>query len=206
LGGWELTTKSQLPTLVPYWTTFSLHRHDKAAGWTPVPEAYLDTSAFIAFLDKSDSYHTTFRRLFASPPGLATSAPVMAEGHGWFLRRYDRHRAGEFLAFLDALPTLAVQAFDATELSKTRLVLARFGDQNLTLADAHGLVVMKDRLTTVCWSTDRHLGLTGVELAISSQFQSAVCARRGPTNSDVIVSAAIGGARRIRRAVPVALA
>lgn len=75
-------------------------------------------------------------------------------------------RAGEFLAFVDALPAPVVQAFDAAELSKTRLILAKFGDRNLALADAHGLVVIKDHRTAVCWSTDRHLGPTGVELAI----------------------------------------
>lgn len=143
-----------------------LRRHGKAAARTTRREAYLDTSAFIAFLDESDSYHTIFRRLFASPPGLVTSALVIAEGHGWFLRRYDRHRATEFLAFIDALPDLTIQAFDAGELSKVRLILSKFGDQNLTLADAHGLVVMKDHRSAACWSTDRHLGLTGVDLAI----------------------------------------
>jgi predicted nucleic acid-binding protein len=76
------------------------HRHETAKSRQAPFEAYLDTSAFIAFLDKSDSYHLTFKRLFASPPALATSAPVIAEGHGWFLRRYDRHRATQFLAFL----------------------------------------------------------------------------------------------------------
>jgi len=143
-----------------------VHGHGKAGARATQREAYLDTSAFIAFLDKSDSCHTSFRRLFASPPGLVTSALVIAEGHGWFLRRYDRHRAAEFLAFIDSLPALTVQAFDVAELSKTRLILSKFGDQNLTLADAHGLVVMKDHRSTVCWSTDRHLGLTGVDLVI----------------------------------------
>lgn len=139
--------------------------HRAEARQSPI-EAYLDTSAFIAFLDKSDSHHLAFTHLFASPPALATSALVIAEGHGWFLRRYDRHRATQFLAFIDALPALTVQAFDRAELSKVRLTLARFGDQNLTLADAHGLTIMKDRQSAICWSTDRHLGLTGVGLAI----------------------------------------
>ena len=48
-------------------------------------EAYVDTSALIAFADRSDSHHALFRRLFADPPALATSALVVAEGHGWFL-------------------------------------------------------------------------------------------------------------------------
>jgi predicted nucleic acid-binding protein len=130
-------------------------------------EAYVDTSAFIAFLDKSDSYHPVFRRLFSEPPALVTSALVIAEGHGWFLRRYDRYRATEFLAFIGALPDLTIQAFDSPELFKTRRILSRFSDQTLTLADAHGLAIMLDRRNAVCWSTDWHLGLTGVELAIA---------------------------------------
>jgi predicted nucleic acid-binding protein len=140
------------------------HRH--SAKRNVSPEAYLDTSAFIAFLDKSDSYHVIARRLFSDPPPLVTSTLVIAEGHGWFLRRYDRHRATEFLAFIERLPSLTTLAFDRTELSKVRIMLTRFSDQTLTLADAHGLVIMQDRRNAICWSTDRHLGLTGVDLAI----------------------------------------
>jgi predicted nucleic acid-binding protein len=142
-------------------------RHRLAKGKASL-EAYVDTSALISFLDRSDSYHPAFKRLFASPPPLITSALVVAEGHGWFLRRYDRHRAAEFLAFLQALTVLNVRVFDANELSKTRLVLNRFADQDLTLADAHGLVTMAARRNTTCWSTDRHLSLTGVPLALAN--------------------------------------
>ncbi len=56
-------------------------------------EAYVDTSALIAFADRSDTYHALFRRLFADPPRLVTTALVIAEGHGWFLKRYDPARA-----------------------------------------------------------------------------------------------------------------
>ena len=36
-------------------------------------EAYVDTSAFIAFADRSDTWHPLFVRLFAAPPKLVTS-------------------------------------------------------------------------------------------------------------------------------------
>jgi len=52
-------------------------------------DCYVDTSAFIAFLDRSDSFHALFRRLFSAPPPLATSSLVVAPGPGWFLRRYE---------------------------------------------------------------------------------------------------------------------
>lgn len=126
-------------------------------------ESYVDTSAFIAFLDRSDSYHAMFKRLFSEPPALVTSALVIAEGHGWFLRRYDRRKAISFLNFISEFP-IRVHGVDESEMEKAALFIRRFADQKLTLADAHGLAVMKSRRITSCWSTDRHLGLTGAAL------------------------------------------
>jgi predicted nucleic acid-binding protein len=129
-------------------------------------ECYVDTSAFIAFLDKSDTFHLLFRRLFSRPPALLTSALVVAEGHGWFLRRFDQHRAMQFLAFLSELPVLAVQPFDSNGLAAASRLLKKFIDQKLTLADAHGLALMEERKTTICWSTDWHFTLNGASLVI----------------------------------------
>ena len=129
-------------------------------------EAYLDTSALIAFLDRSDSYHPLFRRLFSAPPLLITSALVIAEGHGWFLRRYDQHKAIQFLAFTAELPRLTIEAFGAEQLAAASATVKKFHDQKLTLADAHGLVIMKNHRTDICWSTDRHMSLTGVALVV----------------------------------------
>ena len=128
-------------------------------------EAYVDTSAFIAFLDRSDRYHTLYRRLFARPPRLVTSGLVVAEGHGWFLRRYDFNRALQFLNFLGDLPALAIEPFGLEAIGPARRLLHKFADQPLTLADAHGLSLMSQRRIRMCWSTDRHLGLTGTTLA-----------------------------------------
>ena len=129
-------------------------------------ECYVDTSALIAFLDRSDSYHALFKRLFSDPPPLATSALAIAEGHGWFLRRYDPGRAVQFLSFIEALAVLAIQPFDADSMAKSARLVRKFADRKLTLADAHGLVVIAERRITSCWSTDRHLGLTGVQFVV----------------------------------------
>lgn len=129
-------------------------------------ECYLDTSALIAFLDRSDSYHHLFRRLFSDPPPLVTSALVALEGHGWFLRRYDQQRAVQFLAFLDELPGLTIAAFGDEQLKASGAIVRKFKDQKLTLADAHGLDVIKHFRIQSCWSTDRHMALTGATLVI----------------------------------------
>ena len=70
-------------------------------------DAYVDTSALIAFLDASDTHHPLFRRLMID-----------------------------------------------------------FPDQDLTVTDAVGLHEMRARGIASCWSTDHHLGLTGVPLVI----------------------------------------
>lgn len=129
-------------------------------------ECYVDTSALIAFLDRSDSHHALFKRLFADPPPLVTSALVIAEGHGWFLRRYDGDRARQFLNFISALTILQVQPFGKEEVIQASGLVRNYADQALTLADAHGLVIMNERRPASCWSTDRHLALTGVPLVV----------------------------------------
>ena len=91
---------------------------------------------------------------------------MIAEGHGWFLRRYDQNRAVQFLNFVLELPALTIRPFDSVELAKATRLVKRFSDQQLTLADAHGLALMSERRTSACWSTDRHLELTGVTLVV----------------------------------------
>lgn len=127
-------------------------------------EAYVDTSAFVAFVDQSDSFHPLFRRLFADPPSLVTTSLVVAEGHGWFLKRYDRSRALMFLAMLEEMPFLTILGVAMREIKSASAIMKKYADQDLTLADAVGLETMRERRSRICWSTDRHLGLTGVPL------------------------------------------
>ncbi len=129
-------------------------------------DAYVDTSALIAFVDRSDTHHPMFRRLFAKPPALLTTTLVIAEGHAWFLRRYDRTRALQFMSMIEDLTPLTVAAVGPKEQTVATDVLRRFSDQDLTLTDAVGLHLMKAHRLRVCWSTDFHLGLGGVPLVI----------------------------------------
>jgi predicted nucleic acid-binding protein len=127
-------------------------------------DAYVDTSALIAFADRSDTYHPLFRRLFSNPPRLVTTTLVIAEGHGWFLKRYDRTRALQFIAMVEALSPMAVVAVGPDEQAGGIRMLRKFSDQDLTLTDAVGLHVMTASRIHSCWSTDRHLVLTGASL------------------------------------------
>ena len=129
-------------------------------------KAYVDSGAFIAFLDQSDSYHRLFSDLFASDTQPWTSSAVIIETHGWFLRRFDAARALQFLNFIDDLKPLKIIGIEAADIKQARGYLIRFKDQRLTLVDGLGLHLMDRYKISFCWSTDRHLGLTGRRLAI----------------------------------------
>lgn len=129
-------------------------------------EAYVDTSALIALADRSDTYHPLFRRLFSDPPSLVTTALVIAEGHGWFLHRYDTTRGLQFLGMIEAMAPLEILDVGSRRQAEGTSLLRQYSDQPLTLVDAVGLGIMAERDLQACWSTDRHLGLTGVPLVI----------------------------------------
>jgi predicted nucleic acid-binding protein len=121
----------------------------------------------IAFADRSDTHHALFRRLFAAPPALVTTSLVVAEGHAWFLRRYDRTRALQFISMTEAMAPLRIVSTGPEEQRGAVAILRKFSDQDLTLADALGIHLMRERRIKSCWSTDRHLGLSGVRLVIN---------------------------------------
>jgi hypothetical protein len=55
--------------------------------------------------------------LFSEPPALVTTTMVVAEGHGWFLKRYDRTRALQFLAMIEEMSFLEVIPTGQCELT-----------------------------------------------------------------------------------------
>ena len=129
-------------------------------------EAYVDSGAFIAFFDKSDTWHPKFAGLFARAKGLVTTSLIIAETHGWFVRRFDSYRGLEFIAFIESLRILTVLPTDTELLAGGTAVLRKYSDQKLTLADACGIHLLKKNPKLKNWSTDRHLTLTGRKLVI----------------------------------------
>ncbi len=63
--------------------------------------------------------------------------------------------------------TLAEGRLASQTIRSSVRVIRRFVDQDLSLTDGVGLYLMAERRSTSCWSTDFHLGLTGVPLVIN---------------------------------------
>ena len=67
---------------------------------------------------------------------------------------------------IEVLKPLRILGASVRDQTGATAVLRRFSDQAMTLTDAVGLHLMQQRKTRLCWSTDFHLGLTGVPLVI----------------------------------------
>ena len=66
----------------------------------------------------------------------------------------------EEMRFLEIIPT------GQRELGAAIAILRKLSDQNLILVDATGLALMLARRIRLRWSTDFHLGLTGIPLVV----------------------------------------
>ncbi|MHB0981174.1 MAG: hypothetical protein ACYC5Q_14105 [Thermoleophilia bacterium] len=62
---------------------------------------------------------------------------------------------------------LTVASVGQAEQTAAGVLLRRYSDQELTMTDAVGLHIMRERRVANCWSTDFHMGLDGVRLVIS---------------------------------------
>jgi len=69
---------------------------------------------------------------------------------------------------IDALKPLEQLRVGPGEYAGGACVLRKYSDQDLTLTDAVGLHLMKERRIGVCWSTDFHLSLGGAALLTTS--------------------------------------
>ncbi len=130
-------------------------------------EACVDTSAFIAFVDRSAPTTPCFAGCSRSLRGSSRRHWSWPRGGAWFLRRYDRTRALQFLALIEDMEPFQIVPVGVAEQAGATRLLRRFSDQDLTLTDAVGLHLMQQRKLENCRSTDFHLGLTGVPLIVN---------------------------------------
>lgn len=67
---------------------------------------------------------------------------------------------------IEDMTPLGILPVGSAEQDGAVALLRRYSDQDLTLTDGVGLHFMKQHRIRQCWSTDFHLGLTGVPLIV----------------------------------------
>jgi predicted nucleic acid-binding protein len=130
---------------------------------------FIDSGAFIAFLDRSDRSHTDVVALFADPPARGyTSLLVVSETYSWLLHRLGEDSARAFRSLLRTLPRLHVLGADVDHHRTVERKLDRLRGTKLTYVDASSLVWITARRIPVVWGTDHHLGLEGANVVPGS--------------------------------------
>lgn len=126
---------------------------------------FLDSGIFIAFLDRSDHYHTAALSLMAQPPRRwFSSVPVVSETYGWFLHRFDEEAARSFRLMLNDLPRLRLLVVDDAHHRAVCRTLDRHRGRKLTYVDASSLVFLQAKGIREIWGTDRDLALNGARV------------------------------------------
>lgn len=125
-------------------------------------QVFIDSGAFIAFLDRSDRQHSTVAALFSRKPRRwSTSTLVLAETYGWFLHRLGEDAARRFRLFTDELPRLQLLGAGVAHRRSVSGKLDALRGCKLTYVDASSLVWLEEKSIPTVWGTDHHLSLEG---------------------------------------------
>lgn len=126
---------------------------------------FLDSGIFIAFLNARDQWHEQAAALFgATNPRWFTSYLVISEAYSWFLHRHGEEAARSFRRFVDDLEVLQILEVNRHHHRQVTSMLDRLRGSKLTYVDASSLCIIERHKIRKVWSTDHHLGLTGVEV------------------------------------------
>ena len=129
---------------------------------------FVDTSGWVAVADQSDQFHDQaarfYRQAFAHYAGLMTTSLVLAESYALLRRALPTDRVLYWLDRLLASPRVEVVYDERALIDRARSVLAAYGDQKFSLADAVSFVVMRDRGLREALAFDRHFQTAGFTL------------------------------------------
>ncbi|HSR66947.1 MAG TPA: PIN domain-containing protein [Acidobacteriota bacterium] len=128
-------------------------------------KVFLDSGIFIAFLNARDKHHARALALFDGPQvRWHTSSLVRSEAYSWFLHKYGEETARQFRLFIDNLDGLVVFDTDPEHHAEVGRTLDSLRGSKLTYVDASSLALMARHGIGQAWATDRHLGLTGIQI------------------------------------------
>lgn len=126
---------------------------------------FVDTSAWIAVADSSESNHskvtTVYKQLLKSSVRLITSDLVVAESQILLRRRMGSDAANIFLDSVNHSPSIEIVFLDQELELAARKFLEKYSDQELSFADAASFAIMKIRKMRTAFTLDRNFVIAG---------------------------------------------
>lgn len=128
-------------------------------------ELFVDTSAWYPLVDRSHPDHgplaDRLRNRLEAGVTLVTTNLVLAESHALLMRRVGSEVARRYLTHVRAPPNVIVFSTPKLESAAETEWLARFADQDFSLADAVSFAVMSARGIREALTLDRHFATAG---------------------------------------------
>jgi len=130
-------------------------------------EFFVDTSGWYPLVVAKHPDHArisaALRALIRNHRRLVTTNLVVAETHALLLRRVGRATALTFIQTVAEPPNVVVRSTRELEAAAERDWLARYHDQDISLADAVSFAVMTERGIRDALTLDHHFAVAGFQ-------------------------------------------
>jgi predicted nucleic acid-binding protein len=128
-------------------------------------DIFVDTSAWIALVDKDDSHHkeaaSSYPSLLKNHRNLITSNCVIAETYIIILNELGHKLAIDFLEKLKASPRILKIYSNEDIEAEAEPILVKYSDQDFSYTDAVSFVIMKRQKIRKAFSFDKHFVIAG---------------------------------------------
>jgi predicted nucleic acid-binding protein len=126
---------------------------------------FVDSSAWLAVLDKSDPRHSEavelYGHLLKNQVVFVTTVLVVAETQIVLRRRAGHEVAMAFLRNANESPHIKILYPDAQLEAEAKRILRQYKDQDFSLADAISFAFMRQNGLTEAFAYDRHFATAG---------------------------------------------
>jgi len=130
---------------------------------------FIDSSAWLAVLDKNDPHHSEavelYDRLLKSQTVFVTTILVVAETQIVLRRRAGHGTAVAFLKNANESPRIKIIYPDAQLEAEAKRILHQYQDQDFSLADAISFAFMRQNGLTEAFAYDRHFATAGFTIS-----------------------------------------
>lgn len=134
----------------------------------------IDTGAFYAFADASDSHHresvAVFTDLRDKRDYLLTTSFIVAETHALLLNRLNREAAIQFLKDTEEETHISVIWVTPADVEKAREIIYRYADKSFSLTDAISFAVMERLRIDQAFTFDHNFAQYGFSLLTTDRF------------------------------------
>lgn len=133
-----------------------------------VRDAFVDTSALYALIDRKDSHHSTMSglvgRLLHSRRRLLTTDYVVCESVNLANARAGHHVGGRILELVDRSSALRVEWIGSLRFEAAKAFYRRHLDHRYSFTDCTSFVVMRELKLLDVLTTDQHFQEAGFQI------------------------------------------